>query len=173
MSTILNKLDKEKHIEGFDKPSLNILNNINSIDKTNIIWNIIEKLELTTLIFTRKKCKGAFIRDMLKNKMNIEDNRLNTLDLSADEWQKLSDIICELAYKPIYTVSYDYRNIFSIEKHCKSLKSNKGLDLAIIEFPQYWYNSQKENIKKKLIALAMELSIAIVLLNVEVENEKE
>ena len=157
----------------FTKPYVQIFNNINSIDKTNIIWNIIENLELTTLIFTRKKCKGAFIRDLLKNKMNISDNKFNTLDLSANEWQELANIICELAYKPIYTVSYDYRNIFSIEKHCKSLKSNKELDLAIIEFPQYFYNSEKENIKKNLITLAEELNIVIVVLNVEVENENE
>ena len=157
----------------FTKPYVQIFNNINSIDKTNIIWNIIENLELTTLIFTRKKCKGAFIRDMLKNKMNISDNKFNTLDLSANEWQELANIICELAYKPIYTVSYNYRNIFSIEKHCKSLKSNKELDLAIIEFPQYFYNFEKENIKKTLITLAEELNIVIVVLNVEVENENE
>ena len=157
----------------FTKPYVQIFNNINSIDKTNIIWNIIENLELTTLIFTRKKCKGAFIRDLLKNKMNISDNKFNTLDLSANEWQELANIICELAYKPIYTVSYDYRNIFSIEKHCKSLKSNKELDLAIIEFPQYFYNFEKENIKKTLINLAEELNIVIVVLNVEVENENE
>lgn len=157
----------------FTKPYMQIFNNINSIDKTNIIWNIIENLELTTLIFTRKKCKGAFIRDMLKNKMNISDNKFNTLDLSANEWQELANIICELAYKPIYTVSYDYRNIFSIEKHCKSLKSNKELDLAIIEFPQYFYNFEKENIKRTLITLAEELNIVIVVLNVEVENENE
>ena len=157
----------------FTKPYVQIFNNINSIDKTNIIWNIIENLELTTLIFTRKKCKGAFIRDLLKNKMNISDNKFNTLYLSANEWQELANIICELAYKPIYTVSYDYRNIFSIEKHCKSLKSNKELDLAIIEFPQYFYNSEKENIKKNLITLAEELNIVIVVLNVEVENENE
>lgn len=157
----------------FSKPSVETFNNISTIDKINIIWSIIEKLERTTLIFTYKKYVGAFINDMLKSKMNIEDNRLNTLDLSANEWQELSDIFCKLVCKPIYMVSYNYRNIYPIEKHCKSLKSNKGLDLAIIEFPQYWYNSQKENIKKKLIALAMELNIAIVLLNVEVENEKE
>lgn len=157
----------------FTKPYVQIFNNINSIDKTNIIWNIIENLELTTLIFTRKKCKGAFIRDMLKNKMNISDNKFNTLDLSANEWQELSNIIYELACKPIYTVSYDYRNIFSIEKHCKSLKSNKELDLAIIGFPQYFYNFEKENIKKTLITLAEELNIVIVVLNVEVENENE
>ena len=157
----------------FTKPYVQIFNNINSIDKTNIIWNIIENLELTTLIFTRKKCKGTFIRDLLKNKMNISDNKFNTLDLSANEWQELANIICELAYKPIYTVSYDYRNMFSIEKHCKSLKSNKELDLAIIEFPQYFYNFEKENIKKTLITLAEELNIVIVVLNVEVENENE
>lgn len=157
----------------FTKPYVQIFNNINSIDKTNIIWNIIENLELTTLIFTRKKCKGAFIRDMLKNKMNISDNKFNTLDLSANEWQELSNIICKLAYKPIYTVSYDYKNISSIEQHCKSLKECKNLDLVIIDFSQYWYNSQKEYIKKRLVAIAEELNIAIILLNIEVENEKE
>lgn len=157
----------------FSKPSVETFNNISTIDKINIIWSIIEKLEITTLILTYKKCKGAFIRDLLKNKMNISDNKFNTLDLSANEWQELANIICELAYKPIYTVSYDYRNIFSIEKHCKSLKSNKELDLAIIEFPQYFYNSEKENIKKTLITLAEELNIVIVVLNVEVENENE
>lgn len=157
----------------FSKPSVEIFNNINTLDKMNIVWSIIEKLEVTTLILAYKKCVGAFIRDMLKSKMNIEDNRLNTLDLSADEWQDLSDIFCKLVCKPIYMVSYNYRNISSIEQNCKSLKSNKMLDLAIIEFPQYFYNFEKENIKKTLITLAEELNIAIVILNIEEENEKE
>ena len=157
----------------FSIPSVETFNNISTIDKINIIWSIIEKLEVTTLILTYKKCVGAFIRDMLKSKMNIEDNRLNTLDLSADEWQDLSDIFCKLVYKPIYMVSYNYKNISSIEQNCKSLKSNKGLNLAIIEFPQYFYNSEKENIKKTLLTLAEELNIVIVVLNVEVENENE
>ena len=155
----------------FSIPSVETFNNISTIDKINIIWSIIEKLERTTLIFTYKKYVGAFINDMLKSKMNIEDNRLNTFDLSANEWQELSDIFCKLVCKPIYMISYDYRNISSIEQNCKSLKSNNGLDLAVIEFPQYFYNSEKENIKKTLITLAEELNIVIVVLNVEVENE--
>jgi replicative DNA helicase len=121
-------------------------------------------------IFSLEMSKEQLIDRLLSTQSGIDAWKLRTGNLAADDFEKLSEAMGKLADAPIYIDDTAFMTVMEIRTKARRLKTEKGLDMLIIDHIQLMEGSRSyegrvqeiSEISRSLKALAKELDIPVI-----------
>lgn len=170
----------DNKLSGFQKSDLVILAARPSVGKTSlaldIARNVATKNNMPVGIFSLEMSSQQLVDRMLAAESKVDAWKLRTGRLSADEeFNKIRDSLDVLSKAPIYIDDQPGNNILKMRSVARRLKSEKGLELIIVDYLQLMVPTQNRNtdnlvqqvteISRSLKNLARELNIPVLALS--------
>ena len=161
-----------------------------SMGKTAFVLNIAQNVGVrqskTVAFFSLEMSKEQLVQRLLCQISHIDSQKLRTGQLNNDdEWSKLTDACDRLYQAPIYIDDTPGITVSEMRSKSRRLKSEKGLDLIIVDYLQLMQGRNAENrqqeiseISRSLKGLARELKVPLIALSqlsrsVESRQEKK
>jgi len=170
--------DLDSILHGFQKADLIIIAGRPSMGKTafslNLAKNILEKYQVPTVIFTLEMSKQQIIYRFLSNDSKIEQERLESRQLTKNQIENLQKSYKKLAQFPLYIEDNPNLTINDIRAKLQKVFSlRKKTGIVIIDYLQLMkVSSRNENrvqeisyLTRNLKLLAKEFNIPIFLLS--------
>lgn len=136
----------------------------------NMALNASRDSHFSVGIFSLEMSKEQLIDRLLSTQSGIDAWKLRTGNLAADDFEKLSEAMGTLANAPIYIDDTAFMTVMEIRTKARRLKTEKGLDMLIIDHIQLMEGSRSyegrvqeiSEISRSLKALAKELDIPVI-----------
>ncbi|MDL2212184.1 replicative DNA helicase [Erysipelotrichaceae bacterium OttesenSCG-928-M19] len=182
--------DIDKITNGFQKGDLIILAARPSVGKTTFALNLAQKAAVKSkqpvVIFSLEMSANQLMVKMLSSAGRIESNRLQTGQLTKDDWDRYTHAASVLSNSKIFIDDTPGLKMVEIASKCRKLEREQGLGLIIIDYLQLITGSERNresrqvevsDISRALKGLARELNVPIIALsqlsrNVEQRAEK-
>ncbi len=138
----------------------------------NVAMNAAKKGNSVAL-FSLEMSKEQYVQRLISLESLIESTKLRTGNLEDDDWNKLSETMVDMNETSIYIDDAASISLFDLMSKCRRLKSNKGLDVIIIDYLQLMTlggkaeSRQQEisSISRGLKQLARDLNCPVVALS--------
>jgi len=166
--------DLDNMLAGLQGSDLMIIAARPSMGKTslalNMALNAARDGHFAVGIFSLEMSKEQLIDRLLSTQSGIDAWKLRTGNLAPDDFEKLSEAMGKLADAPIYIDDTAFMTVMEIRTKARRLKTEKGLDLLIIDHIQLMEGSRSyegrvqeiSEISRSLKALAKELNIPVI-----------
>lgn len=167
--------DLDRLLSGLQKSDLVIVAARPSIGKTSFVLNMALNAALHQHyhvgIFSLEMSNDQLVDRLLSSQSGIDSWKLRTGNLAKDDFELLSEAMGELSQAQIHIDDAAFVNVMEIRTKARRLKSEKGLDLLVIDHIQlmegtagYQENRVQEMslISRSLKALAKELEIPVI-----------
>ncbi|MDR1391767.1 MAG: replicative DNA helicase [Clostridiales bacterium] len=175
LPTGFNELDNIT--SGFQASDLILVAARPAMGKTSFALNIAQfaavYYKACIAIFSLEMPAIQIANRILSSETGISSIKLKNGDIKDKDWEKIGDAMGCLCKTSIHVDDTSGVTVFEISSKCKSLISDKGLDLVVIDYLQLMRGVKKnENrhqeiseITRSLKILARELNVPIVLLS--------
>lgn len=171
--------DIDNILSGLQKSDLIILAARPSIGKTSFALDIARNAAVThgkhVAIFSLEMSSQQLTSRMLSSVSFVDAWKIKTAKLNEDDFTRLRDGIDTLSRAPIYIDDQPGNNIIKMKSTARRLKSEKGLDLIIVDYLQLMAPTQAKNsdnivqqvteISRSLKHLARELDVPVLALS--------
>ncbi|MDD5606173.1 MAG: replicative DNA helicase [Patescibacteria group bacterium] len=168
--------DLDRLLSGLQKSDLIIVAARPSIGKTSFALNVALNAALHQHyhvgIFSLEMSNDQLIDRFLSAQSGIDSWKLRTGNLAKEDFELLSEAMGELSQAPIHIDDSAFVNVMEIRTKARRLKSEKGLDLLIVDHIQlmegaagHYQESRVQEmslISRSLKALAKELEIPVM-----------
>ena len=172
-------LDLDTMTAGFQKGDLIIVAGRPSMGKTAFALNLGQYASMHTdrktsvAIFSLEMSKEQLVTRLLCSEARIDASRLRTGNLYEDEWESLMKGAGRLHQASVYIDDTPAITVMEMRAKCRRLKSEKGVDLVIVDYLQLMRGGvnpesrQQEisEISRSLKALAKELDVPVIALS--------
>lgn len=151
--------DYDKTFGGFQKSELIIVAARPSMGKTALALNIAQQAALKSkakvLIFSLEMSKEQLGLRLLSMESRIESNRLKIGDLETSEWEQLSRAVDTITKGDLFIDDTPGILFSEIKNKCRRLKTEKGLDLILIDYLQLMsFEGRAENRQQEISSLS-------------------
>lgn len=171
--------DLDQKTSGFQESDLILVAARPSMGKTaftlNICANAALRYDKTVAFFSLEMAKEQLVQRMMCSEAAIDSQRMRTGQMDDDEWESLVLNAGDIAMAPIYIDDTPGITVMELRSKARRLKTEKGLDLIIIDYLQLMQgrrsvnsdNRQQEisEISRSLKALARELKVPVIALS--------
>ncbi len=132
--------DLDARTSGLQKSDLIILAARPSMGKTAFVLNVAQNAAIRgnakVLIFSLEMSKEQLGQRLLSIDSCVELSKLKTGDLSRGDWEDLNIAIDRLSKAEIYIDDTPGISVLEMKNKCRRLKTEKGLDLVIVDYLQ-------------------------------------
>lgn len=166
----------DKHMNGFEKGTLNIIAARPSMGKTALLLGIMNNIpqRYKALIFEMEMTRNELGKRMLASNSKINMNKINRGQLTSDEWVRVSNTSNKLAQKTnlFFNTQADL-SVAEIRRECRNIKNKYGLDIIFVDhLGKIKKDSSSRSLNEKVGEItntfkniAKELNIAVVILS--------
>ena len=168
----------DQFLSGLQKSDLVIVAARPAMGKTSFCLNIAQNSAVkhgkTVAVFSLEMSKEQLAQRMLCAEARVDQSKVRMGMISPEEWRRLSAALGPLAEAAIYLDDSPGITALDIRAKTRRLKSEKGLDLVVIDYIQLMGSSSRrtENrqqeiseISRSMKALARELDVPVVALS--------
>lgn len=170
----------DNKLSGFQKSDLIILAARPSMGKTTLALDIARRSAIqhgtSVGVFSLEMSSQQLIDRMLGAEAQVDGWKLRTGKIkSEDDFARIQDATGRLSEAPIYIDDTPGNNILAMRSVCRRLKSERGLDLIIVDYLQLMMPTQSKNsdnvvqqvteISRGLKSLARELDVPVIALS--------
>ncbi|ERT59202.1 replicative DNA helicase [Megasphaera vaginalis (ex Srinivasan et al. 2021)] len=139
----------------------------------NIAQNVGVRQQKTVAFFSLEMSREQLVQRLLCQISHIDSQKLRTGQLNSDEeWGRLTEACSKLYQAPIYIDDTPGIGVGEMRSKARRLKSEKGLDLIIVDYLQLMQGRNAESrqqeisdISRSLKALARELKVPLIALS--------
>jgi len=171
--------DLDFKLAGFQKSDLILLAARPSMGKTSLALDIVRQTAINygtkVGIFSLEMSSQQLVDRMLAAQSNVDAWKMRTGKLSRqDDFESIREGLDKLSKAPIYIDDQPGNNILKMRSISRRLKSEKGLDLIVVDYLQLMVPTQTKNdnivqqvteISHSLKNLARELNIPVIALS--------
>ena len=170
--------DLDRMTAGFQKSDLILVAARPSMGKTAFTLNMASYMVRhgqTVAFFSLEMGKEQLALRIMSSEGNIDSQRLNTGQITEDEWNKFMETCSKLSPRPIYIDDTPGISVVELQSKARRLKAERGLDIIMIDYLQLMQgrttslgdNRQQEisEISRSLKALARELNVPVIALS--------
>ncbi|HEY4509326.1 MAG TPA: replicative DNA helicase [Candidatus Paceibacterota bacterium] len=171
--------DLDFKLAGFQNSDLIILAARPSVGKTALALDIVRQTAVNygtkVGIFSLEMSSQQLVDRMLAAQSNVDAWKMRTGKLSRqDDFESIREGLDKLSKAPIYIDDQPGNNILKMRSIARRLKSEKGLDLIVVDYLQLMVPTQTKNdnvvqqiteISRSLKNLARELNIPVIALS--------
>lgn len=169
--------DIDNKTSGMQKSDLILVAARPSMGKTAFALNIAQyaalKAGASVAIFSLEMSKEQLVNRMICAEANIDSHKLRTGNLGEEDWPRLADAVARLAKANIYIDDTPGITVAEMRSKCRRLKTEKGLDLVLIDYLQLMQSSNRaesrqqeiSEISRSLKALAREMDCPVLALS--------
>ena len=166
--------DMDNVLAGLQGSDLIILAARPSMGKTSLALNMAlhaaQAGHFAVGMFSLEMSKEQLVDRLLSTQSGIDSWKLRTGNLAPEDFELLSGAMGQLAEAPLYIDDSAFVNVMEIRTKARRLKSEKGLDLLIIDHLQLMEGAtnresrvqEMSEISRSLKALAKELNIPVI-----------
>jgi replicative DNA helicase len=152
-------IDLDKKTSGFQKSDLIILAARPSMGKTAFALNIAQQTALKgnskVIIFSLEMSKEQLGQRMLSMESKVEIEKLRRGDIDRKEWEQIHVALDNLAKAEVFIDDTPGINVMEIKNKCRRLKTEKGLDLVIVDYLQLMnFDGRADNRQQEITALS-------------------
>lgn len=152
-------IDLDKKTSGFQKSDLIILASRPSMGKTAFALNIAQQTSLKgnskVIIFSLEMSKEQLGQRMLSMESKVEIEKLRRGDIDRKEWEQIHVALDNLAKAEVFIDDTPGINVMEIKNKCRRLKTEKGLDLVIVDYLQLMnFDGRADNRQQEITALS-------------------
>ncbi|MDR2105736.1 MAG: replicative DNA helicase [Deferribacteraceae bacterium] len=176
VTTGFNKLDRL--INGLQASSLIIVAGRPAMGKTSFTMNMAQNAAIagnTVAVFSLEMSKTQIVHKFITYKTELSGNILQSGPIGEFEWKKLAQAGDPLKNLKIWIDDSSKPSAMEIASKCRRLKSNRGLDLVVIDYLQLMTSESKRrsdsranevsDITRSLKAMAKDLDVPVVALS--------
>jgi replicative DNA helicase len=138
----------------------------------NVAINSAIKGKASVAIFSLEMSKEQLVQRIVSMESLVESNKLRTGQLEDEDWDKITYASGIISDANIYIDDSPGITLFELASKCRRLKTQKGLDLIIIDYLQLMDGGGKEsrqqeisNISRGLKGLAREMDCPVISLS--------
>jgi len=138
----------------------------------NMALNSSIKAKAKVAIYSLEMSKEQLVQRIISMESLVESNKLRTGRLDAEDWERITYASGVISDAEIYIDDTPGITLFEIASKCRRLKTQKGLDLIIVDYLQLMEghggdSRQQEisNISRGLKSLARELDCPVLTLS--------
>lgn len=169
--------DLDKLTAGFQPSDLILIAGRPSMGKSALALNIAQHIALqeggSVAIFSLEMSKEQIVNRILSSEMLIENMKLKTGDVNADEWQKIAIASAQISEAAIYIDDTSDITAAEMRAKCRRLKLKKQLDMVVIDYIQLIAGGKRTEsrqqeiteISRNLKILAKDLNIPVIALS--------
>lgn len=169
---------------GFHGGELIIIAGRPGMGKSAFAVNIAEHVSIdmgkTVAIFNLEMPREQIVNRILCSQAFVDNGRIRTGSMEADDWEKICDVADSIAQAPMYIDDTASITVSQIRAKCRRLKQTQGLDLVVIDYLQLMQGSGRSDnrqqeiseISRSLKVLAKELDIPVIALS-QLKRESE
>ena len=172
-------IDLDRMTNGLNNSDLIILAARPAMGKTAFALNLAlnaGKEQKNVLVFSLEMPAQQLYQRLLSIESGIPQHKLKNVYLEEDEWTKLTVATLNLSKTSIFVADLPYTNVLEIRSYARKMKSQKKLDLIIIDYLQLIngtgrggseFSRQQEisDISRSLKGLARELDVPVIALS--------
>ena len=172
-------IDLDRMTSGLNNSDLIILAARPAMGKTAFALNVAlnaGKEKKNVLVFSLEMPAQQLYQRLLSIESGIPQHKLKNVYLEEDEWTKLTVATLNLSKTSIFVADLPYTNVLEIRSYARKMKSQKKLDLIIIDYLQLIngtgrggseFSRQQEisDISRSLKGLARELDVPVIALS--------
>ena len=172
-------IDLDRMTSGLNNSDLIILAARPAMGKTAFALNLAlnaGKEQKNVLVFSLEMPAQQLYQRLLSIESGIPQHKLKNVYLEEDEWTKLTVATLNLSKTSIFVADLPYTNVLEIRSYARKMKSQKKLDLIIIDYLQLIngtgrggseFSRQQEisDISRSLKGLARELDVPVIALS--------
>ena len=170
-------VDLDEKLSGLQPSDLIIIAARPSMGKTAFALNIAEYVAIekgkNVAVFSLEMSKEQLVLRMLGSQARVDAHRVRTGQLHERDWSPLSNAAGRMSDANIFIDDTAAISILELRAKARRLKSDKGLDLVIVDYLQLMQGRGNEgsreqeisNISRSLKALAKELQVPVVALS--------
>ena len=172
-------IDLDRMTSGLNNSDLIILAARPAMGKTAFALNLAlnaGKEQKNVLVFSLEMPAQQLYQRLLSIESGIPQHKLKNVYLEEDEWTKLTVATLNLSKTSIFVADLPYTNVLEIRSYARKMKSQKKLDLIIIDYLQLIngtgrggseFSRQQEisDISRALKGLARELDVPVIALS--------
>ena len=152
-------IDLDKKTSGFQKSDLIILAARPSMGKTAFALNIAQQTALKgnskVIIFSLEMSREQLGQRMLSMESKVEIEKLRRGDIDRKEWEQIHVALDNLAKAEVFIDDTPGINVMEIKNKCRRLKTEKGLDLVIVDYLQLMnFDGRADNRQQEITALS-------------------
>jgi len=175
----MERVDLDRMTSGLNNSDLIILAARPAMGKTAFALNLAlnaGKEQKNVLVFSLEMPAQQLYQRLLSIESGIPQHKLKNVYLEEDEWTKLTVATLNLSKTSIFVADLPYTNVLEIRSYARKMKSQKKLDLIIIDYLQLIngtgrggseFSRQQEisDISRSLKGLARELDVPVIALS--------
>ena len=172
-------IDLDRMTSGLNNSDLIILAARPAMGKTAFALNLAlnaGKEQKNVLVFSLEMPAQQLYQRLLSIESGIPQHKLKNVYLEEDEWTKLTVATLNLSKTSIFVADLPYTNVLEIRSYARKMKSQKKLDLIIIDYLQLIngtgrggseFSRQQDisDISRSLKGLARELDVPVIALS--------
>jgi replicative DNA helicase len=147
-----------------------------AMGKSSFVLNIAEHVAIetkkTVALFNLEMSKSDMVTRILCSEALVDSHKLQTGDLTPDDWERIGGVIDVVANSPFYLDDTATIKVSEIRAKCRRLKQSKDLALVVIDYLQLMSDSNAESrqheiskISRSLKILAKELNVPVIALS--------
>ncbi len=148
-----------------------------SMGKTAFALNIAQNVSIrnskSTAIFSLEMSKEQLVNRLLCSEAMVDSQKLRTGDLTDEDWTKIVQALEPLSKSQIYIDDTPGITVNELRAKCRRLKTEKGLDLIMIDYLQLMTGSGRSGsrqeeiseISRSLKAVAREMNAPVIALS--------
>lgn len=157
-------IDLDAKTSGFQRSDLIIIAARPAMGKTAFALNIAQQAAIkgnaNVLIFSMEMSKEQLGQRLLSMESRIEMQKLKTGELERKDWDQISIAMDSLSKANIYIDDTPGISVMEIKNKCRRLKSEKGLDMVILDYLQLMSIEGKgDNRQQEITALSRYLKL--------------
>ncbi len=167
-------IDLDKLLSGFQPSDFIIVAGRPGMGKTAFLLSIAktaaQRHRKRVAIFSLEMSNEQLVQRLLAQETGIDSQRLRTGEISAEEWDKISQAVDAFSNAPIFLDDTPAITPTQLRTKCRRLHMEYGLDLIMVDYLQLMSSgSRSENrvqevsqISRNLKALARELNVPVL-----------
>ncbi len=157
---------------GFRGGELIIVGARPAMGKSSFVLNIAEHVAIetkkTVAVFNLEMSKNDMVMRILCSEALVDSHKMQTGDLTGDEWMQVGKIVDRVAMSPFYLDDTATITVSEIRAKCRRLKQSKDLALVVIDYLQLMNGSRTESRQQEISEISRSLKILAKELNVPV-----
>ncbi len=169
--------DLDKKTSGLQPSDLIIVAGRPSMGKTAFCLNIAAyssiEIKKSVAIFSLEMSKESLMLRLLCSEARVDAHKVRTGYIQERDWPRLTMAAGRLAEAPLFIDDTGALSVLELRSRARRLKSDKGLDLIIVDYLQLMRGSgdannreqEISNISRSLKALAKELNVPVIALS--------
>jgi replicative DNA helicase len=140
---------------------------------TNILSNVAAAQRKPAVIFSLEMSQMEIVNRMLSAEARIDNDRMRTGRLKAEDWPKLSKAMGKLAEAPLFIDDTPGISMMEIRSKCRRIHQRHGLSLVVVDYLQLMESHRKQEGRVQEVAefsrgmkvLAKELGCPVIALS--------